>query len=125
VPPQLVTDRGASQIDLAPTIIDLLQLRTKTHFVGKSLFAEDERPPVPLVQPYDGVRLAAVKWPLKLVRHESAEQEHLYDLATDPDEEHDRIGDPLFAHDLATLRSTIVRIHASEAIVRANRVWPQ
>jgi galactose-1-phosphate uridylyltransferase len=79
---------------------------------------------VPLVQPYDGVRLAAVKWPLKLVRHESAEQEHLYDLATDPDEEHDRIADPLLAADLAKLRETIVRIHASEPIVRANRVWP-
>ncbi|MDB4933632.1 MAG: Phosphoglycerol transferase [Labilithrix sp.] len=125
VAPKLVADRAASQIDLAPTIIDLLQLRTKTHFTGKSLVADDEsRLPVPLVQPYDGVHLAAVEWPYKLVRHESAEQEHLYDLAKDPAEEHDRIGDPLLATHLASLRETIVRIHASEAIIRANRVWP-
>ena len=125
VPPRVVTDQAASQLDLAPTIVDLLQLRTTTHFTGRSLFADDgDPPPVPLVQPYDGVRLAAVKWPLKLVRHESAEQEHLYDLAKDPDEEHDRIADPRFAAPLATLRETIVRIHASEPILRQNRVWP-
>ena len=120
-----VTDRVASQIDVAPTVLDLLQVRAKTHFTGTSLFAEDSAKTVaPLVQPYDGVRLAAVKWPYKLVRHESAEQEHLYDLANDPDEQHDRISDPLLAADLATLRETIIRIHASEPILRANRVWP-
>jgi len=125
VSPRVVTDQAASQLDLAPTILDLLQLRTTTHFTGRSLFADDDdRPPVPLVQPYDGVRLAAVKWPLKLVRHESAEQEHLYDLANDPDEQHDRIADPLLAAPLATLREAIVRIHASEPILRQNRVWP-
>ena len=125
VPSRVVSDQAASQLDLAPTILDLLQVRTRTHFTGKSLFAEDgEHVPVPLVQPYDGVRLAAVKWPLKLVRHESAEQEHLYDLANDPDEEHDRIEDPRLATPLATLREAIVRIHASEPIVRQNRVWP-
>jgi arylsulfatase A-like enzyme len=125
VPPRDVTDQAASQLDIAPTLLDLLQLRTTTHFTGRSLFADDgEQAPVPLVQPYDGVRLAAVKWPLKLVRHESAEQEHLYDLANDPDEEHDRISDPRLAAALATLRETIVRIHASEPILRQNRVWP-
>jgi len=39
----------------APLALDLLQVRTTTHFTGKSLFADDaERAPVPLVQPYDG-----------------------------------------------------------------------
>jgi phosphoglycerol transferase MdoB-like AlkP superfamily enzyme len=125
VKPEVVTDRAASQLDLAPTLLDLLQLRTTTHFVGRSLFAQGEpRPPVPLVQPYDGVHLAAVQWPYKLVRHESAEQEHLYDLAKDPDEADDRVGDRALAAELVGLRETIVRIHASEAILRANRVWP-
>jgi arylsulfatase A-like enzyme len=125
VAPRVVSDRAASQLDLAPTIIDLLQLEAQTHFTGRSLFADgDERLPVPLVQPYDGVHLAAVRWPYKLVRHESADQEHLYDLASDPTEDHDRIADPLLAAERATLRETIVKIHANEAIIRANRVWP-
>jgi hypothetical protein len=126
VPPQVVTDRAASQIDLAPTIVDLLQIRGKTHFTGTSLVAGgDERPPVPLVQPYDGVHLAAVRWPFKLVRHESASQEHLYDLSQDPEEERERIHDKALAAEVSSLRETIVRIHASEAILRANRVWPE
>ncbi len=125
VPPHVDTEDAGSQLDLAPTIVDLLQLRIPSHFTGTSLFADGaDRPPVPLVQPYDGVRLAAVKWPFKLVRHESAEQEQLYDLATDPDETHNRIADPLLAADLPSLRATIARIHASEPTVRANRVWP-
>lgn len=124
VPPRVVRDQAASQVDLAPTILDLLQIRARTHFTGRSLFAEGDRPPVPLVQPYDGVRLAAVKWPFKLVRHESADQEQLYDLASDPDEANDRIHDPRLAAELAGLRDTIVRIHANEAILRADRVWP-
>jgi arylsulfatase A-like enzyme len=125
VPPQIVTDRAASQIDLAPTIIDLLQIRTKTHFTGTSLVSgEDERAPVPLVQPYDGIHLAVVQWPFKLVRHESASQEHLYDLSQDPAEEHDRIHDEVLAAEASKLRETFVRIRANEAILRANRVWP-
>jgi arylsulfatase A-like enzyme len=126
VPPQLVTDAAASQIDIAPTILDLLQIRTKTHFTGTSLVSgEPARTPVALVQPYDGVHLAAVRWPFKLVRHESAEQEHLYDLSRDPEEEHDRIDEKALAGEVATLRETLVRIHANEAILRANRVWPE
>ncbi|WP_394832593.1 sulfatase-like hydrolase/transferase [Pendulispora rubella] len=125
VPPQVVTDRAASQIDLAPTILDLLDIRTATPFMGQSLVSGDAaRPPVPLVQPYDGVQLAAVRWPFKLTVHESAEQEHLYDLAQDPREENDLIDDPLFAPEVATLRPTIVGIHANEDILLTNRVWP-
>lgn len=122
---KVVTDRAASQIDIAPTIVDLLQVRAKTHFTGTSLLSQgNEHVPVPLVQPYDGVRLAAVKWPFKLVRHEAADQEQLYDLAKDPAETEDRIADPRLAAELTELRGALVRIHANQAVVRANRVWP-
>ena len=125
LPPQLVTDRAASQIDIAPTIVDLLQLRARTHFTGASLVAGETKPPVvPLVQPYDGVQLAAVRWPFKLVRQESSQQEHLYDLSQDPEEEHDRIRDSALAGEATELRETFARIHTSESILRANRVWP-
>lgn len=117
-------DRAASQMDVAPTIADLLLLRGTTHFAGRSLFAAGPPDPVLLVQPYDGVHLAAVQWPWKLVRHEGAEQEHLYDLSTDPQEERDRIADPAAAGQAAALRAALVRIHASQALLRDDRVWP-
>ncbi len=125
VPAQTIAGRAGSQIDVAPTIADLLQVRGKTHFTGRSLVADEVASTVPLVQPYDGVRLAAVRWPFKLVRHESAEQEQLYDLDADPEEQHDRIHESALAGEVARLRETFGRIHASEAILRANRVWPE
>ena len=127
VAPAIVKDRAASQIDLAPTITDLLQLRHRTHFLGQSLVAGEPPQPAAMVQPYDGVRLVAVRWPFKLVRHLAAEQEQLYDLAKDPREEHDLLGpggSGGAAQELPALRDAIVRIHANQALLRADRVWP-
>jgi phosphoglycerol transferase MdoB-like AlkP superfamily enzyme len=124
---QRIEDRTFSQLDIAPTIADLLQLRGKSHFVGRSMFAAPAAPrgvPAPLVQPYDGVRLVAVRYPFKLEVHEAADQEHLYDLSNDPDEERDRIDDPSLRDERDALRRTIARIRASDAIVHQGRVWP-
>jgi phosphoglycerol transferase MdoB-like AlkP superfamily enzyme len=125
VPPEVVGDRASSQIDVAPTIADLLQLRQRTHFVGRSLVADDATgPPVPMVQPYDGIRLAAVLYPFKLEVHESAQQEHLYNLSKDPDEENDLLGTPEIARETALLRASIERIRMSQAVLQAGRIWP-
>jgi arylsulfatase A-like enzyme len=129
VAPAVVRDRAASQLDLAPTIIDLLQLKHTSHFVGRSLVAEDDGAgpvpaPAPLVQPYDGVRLGAVLYPFKLEVHDSAQQEHLYDLSKDPDEANDLLGNAALEGETAILRGTIARIRESQAILRAKRVWP-
>jgi arylsulfatase A-like enzyme len=128
VMPDVVADRTASQIDVAPTIADLAGVSGFSHFVGRSLVAtaggEGAGAVAPMVQPYDGVRLVAVRWPYKLERHEAAQQEHLYDLATDPDEERDRIGDPSLARELPALRDAIRRIRAGQALADQRRIWP-
>jgi hypothetical protein len=125
VPRTLDKRRTASQIDVAPTIADLAGLRYASHFVGRSLFAGgDEGAVAPMVQPYDGVRLVAVRWPYKLERHESAEQEHLYDLSTDPDETRDRIDDPALDDELPALREAIGRIRAHQSLALSKRIWP-
>lgn len=126
VAPNVVTDRTASQIDLAPTIADLLQIEGPVTFAGRSLVAKDDGlTPSPMVQPYDGVRLVAVRYPYKLEYHLAADQEHLFDLASDPDERDDRIGDPALRPELERLRTTIARIRRSQAILRSGRVWPE
>jgi MHS family alpha-ketoglutarate permease-like MFS transporter len=45
------------QLDLAPTVADLLQIQHVSPFVGRSLFDDAPPAPVAMVQPYDGVRL--------------------------------------------------------------------
>jgi arylsulfatase A-like enzyme len=127
VPPELDRTRTASQIDVAPTIADLAGVAHTTHFVGRSLVAGGGGaldPPAPMVQPYDGVRLVAVRWPYKLERHEAAGQEHLYDLHDDPDEERDRIDDPTLGSEQAALREAIGRIRTSQTIIAQKRIWP-
>lgn len=124
VAPELVRDTAASQLDLAPTIADLLQLGHRTHFQGRSLVSGEPPRAQPMVQPYDGVRLVAVQFPWKLVRHEAAEQELLYDLARDPNEEHNLLGRGAPPPELAELRKTILWIHANQALMRENRIWP-
>lgn len=123
--PEIVRDRAGSQLDVAPTIADLAQVPHRTHFLGQSLVDRAARPqPFALVQPYSGVFLASVRWPLKLVRHESMDEEHLYDLSKDPGEKTDLRGDPAHAPDVAELRETFTRVHAHESLMRANRIWP-
>ncbi|WP_419173189.1 hypothetical protein [Halobacteriovorax sp.] len=41
-----------------------------------------------LVQPYNGIILSAVKWPYKLVWQKKSGRKLLYNLLTDPKEEH-------------------------------------
>ena len=124
MPSTVVTGEAASQLDIAPTIIDLLQLRETSHFVGRSLFKGNGPTPVPMVQPYDGVHLAAVLYPFKLEVHDSSNQRHLYDLSQDPDEERDLYGSPLLVGQTAMLEQTIAKIRESQAVLRAKRVWP-
>ena len=125
ISPTVAAGRAASQIDIAPTIVDLLQLRGRSHFVGRSLVSGDAAiAPAPMVQPYDGVRLAAVLYPFKLAVHDRARQEHLYDLARDPDEEHDLLGAPGLDSQTALLRQSIEEIRMSQAVLHAGRIWP-
>jgi hypothetical protein len=68
--------------------------------------------------------LAAVRYPFKLEVHDSAQQEHLYDLSRDPDEERELLGMPSLANETAQLRETIAGIRQSQAVLRAKRAWP-
>jgi choline-sulfatase len=92
-------DAKRSQIDLAPTILELMRVSKQPEsFVGRSMVPEiegrvpaDDRDPIVLDLPEDShnpkVR-AIVRGDLKLIVYGEARKE-LYDLATDPGELHD------------------------------------
>ncbi len=125
VPPELDTRRAASQIDVAPTLVDLLGLSGPNAFQGQSLFAEPtgERT-ILMLQPFDGAMLVANRWPFKFVHQQSTGEEHLYDLSRDPDEAFDRIDEGGHDDALAQLRSAIAAFPAHHEILRNDRVWP-
>lgn len=116
----------ASQVDLAPTILDLLGISAQVPWIGQSLLAD-----IPLqqrmaiaVQPYDGRHLAVLRWPHKLVRQLAAAQEQLYDLQQDPLEQHDLAKDPQHAPLLQQLRADLALLALQQQLLEQNRLWP-
>ena len=124
VPAIKLGDRAFSQIDIAPTLIDLLRIERPVAFAGRSMFDPADAPPfVPLVQPYDGQYLGAVAWPFKYREHALTGQNVLFNLENDPLEMH-----PISVEDAprdvsARLKADVERIHLSQALLQSNQVW--
>lgn len=84
--PQVVKGKTFSQVDILPTILDLMGLSRKVETAGVSML-RDKGSTALLVQPYNGVVLGAVEWPYKLVWQRKSDRKLLYNLVTDPNEE--------------------------------------
>ena len=85
LPPALKKSEAHSQVDIAPTLLELLGISTQTHFFGKSIF-QDPTPIIPLVQPYSGRILGLLKFPHKYVYKVTYNREELFNLMQDPSE---------------------------------------
>lgn len=123
--------RGSwSQVDIAPTILRLLNLQVRHHFFGSAMPIDESQPVstekfVHLVQPYDGKYLAVVKYPYKLVKHMRSKRYVAFDLAADPNESHD-IWPNLLANEkslAAELRDQIGWHFLNQKLFDENRVW--
>jgi arylsulfatase A-like enzyme len=114
-----------SQVDIAPTILDLAGIvKVKNHFVGRSIWA----PPRKgyrnyLTQPYYGRCLGVIEYPYKFVRNMLSGDEYLFDLAADPAEKDNLIGKGLLDEERA-LRDGIRAIFLNQKILDENRLWP-
>jgi arylsulfatase A-like enzyme len=74
-------------IDIAPTVMDLLGYSLPGEWQGRSLFSRNRFPRVYLFGPYSGLfGEREGKW--KLIYNPIAGSAELYDLATDPNEQH-------------------------------------
>lgn len=124
--PRRIARTPHSQLDVAPTILDLLNIKTEHHFQGRSIFQPaDPQRAVCLIQPYNGTYLCVVKYPYKYVRAVRIPGEYLYDLEHDPHEANNLIAEhratPLyeqFQHELA-------RIHLNHHLIETDRIWPR
>ena len=84
--PALEKHRAHSQLDIAPTLLDLLGIRVQTYFFGRSMF-QTPNPIIPLVQPYSGRILGLLKFPYKYVYKLSLGRTELFDLMQDSSED--------------------------------------
>ena len=123
--PTILEDRAYSQLDIAPTVLDLLGIKTTHHFVGQSIFAIDEDTHfVPLIQPFDGTWLSSIRHPLKLMKHQKTGKEFLYNIAEDPLETTNLIGSVLDLNRLEKLRMDIEAIKYNELLLEEDRIYP-
>jgi len=79
-------DFASSQLDIGPTLLDMLQIPVdQHHFQGQSIFDQsNSRDPIYLVQPYDGIFVSVIDQSLKYVKHLKTKREFIYDLKKDP-----------------------------------------
>jgi arylsulfatase A-like enzyme len=89
------TERSAvlgQQIDVAPTILELLGAPAPTAWQGQSLFAADRRNRVYLFTAFHHYLFGVIDGDRKYVYNATTGREHLYDLAADPAERHNLAG---------------------------------
>jgi len=122
--PQTLSKGQFSQVNIAPTVLDLLGFREKNHFIGQSIFCDKEgTEPALLVQPYGQGYLCAVKRPYKYVKSLSDNSEWLFNLDKDPMEYENIINGFKDKEILKQLRKSIDRLHLNEELLRENRIW--
>jgi len=88
IKPQRIT-QYKSQIDLAATLSAVfLSKENKLLSPGEDLFNGRDSV-VPLIQPYDGVYISIIKDRKKFIHHFNTQNNFLYDLSRDPEENND------------------------------------
>lgn len=121
--PGRIRGTAYDQVDIAPTILDLVGLDTPNHFIGRSLFAPPRPRPLLLTQPYDGLYLSVVDYPFKYVRHFLDGKEWLFDVAADPGERRDLASEPAFEARLLAGRRELDELKKGQAVLEMNRIW--
>lgn len=80
---QKVDHLAFSQIDIAPTIYELIGFDGQARVMGQSILSATDSF-APILQPYDGEYIGAIKWPKKYVWSKRFDETNLYDLENDP-----------------------------------------
>lgn len=119
--PKHVTPREGvyGQIDFAPTMVDLLNLKLKKHhLIGRSLFSPPDEKPLLLVQPYSGMYLESIRYPYKYIKHVRTGKEVIYNLETDPDER-----TPLVNIDTSIFKNDLEPVFLNQYLIKHNQIW--
>ena len=83
IKPKRIFKKTYSQIDILPTLLDVIGLSGTYAFLGKSMLNNEERYAY-LLQPYNGQYFGIVKYPSKYVFEKRTKQSFFYNLEKDP-----------------------------------------
>lgn len=121
--PSRITNQAWSQIDIAPTLLDLLGIKVTNHFIGKSFLGQEKivSHVVYLVQPFDGLYFSLIDYPYKYNLHISTNKEFLFNLEKDPTESVNLVGK--LNSKLAFFRNRMSLFGLNEYLLQNNRIW--
>ena len=126
IEPRVVHDIAYSQLDIAPTLLDLLGIEARHHFVGVSMMKPTtQQHAIPLIQPCSGQYLGVVHYPMKYVRHTITEKEYLFDLGRDEGELTNLADRPECQGAINQLKPEIDRIVQNQSLIENDRIWPE
>ncbi|MBT5855983.1 sulfatase-like hydrolase/transferase [bacterium] len=118
--------RAHSQLDIAPTILDLLSINPGPNTLqGRSIIDKKAaQHPIYLVQPYSGKHLSIIQWPYKYRYFSKTGQEYFYHLEEDPMENKNRI-DSLSPERLQMYREGIQKMYISQFVIEKDQLLPK
>lgn len=124
IKPERIENTAYSQLDLAPTILDMLGLHNeKNHFLGKSVFKEPRQQDyIYLIQPYCGTYLSVLNYPLKYIKNLRTGKEYFFNLVDDPEEKNNLISAASKGM-LKEFRDRLQFIYLNEELIKMNNVW--
>ncbi|TYT76194.1 LTA synthase family protein [Desulfobotulus mexicanus] len=121
--PGRIKDRPYTQVDIAPTLMDLLGIAGTWPWMGQSVFWDDEERMHYLVQPYNGQFFVVLQGRKKYVYGAELEEEYFFDLEKDPMGE-ENIIEKLSPEDLRLFRQAVARMYSHQEVIRADRIRP-
>jgi phosphoglycerol transferase MdoB-like AlkP superfamily enzyme len=123
IKPERVTGMVFSQIDIGPTIMDMLGISKGNHnMIGRSVFDRDVKHKVFLIQPYNGMFLQVVDYPLKYIFHVKTGKEYLFDLERDPIEKNNLISENSNETMVNKLRESLASIYLNQRLIDENKI---
>jgi arylsulfatase A-like enzyme len=123
IKPERVKGMVFSQIDIGPTITDMLGIsKGKHNMIGASIFDRNFKRRAYLIQPYNGMFLQVVDYPLKYIFHVKTGKEYLFDLETDPTEKINLVSDSSNETIVNNLRESLSSIYINKRQIEENKI---
>lgn len=122
IKPERIKDRTYSQIDIGPTIMDMLGITKARHnMTGLSVFDRKTPHPVYLIQPYNGCFLQVVSYPLKYITHIRTGKEYLFNLAADPAEKVNLMTQGAEPESVSKLKGSLKTVYLNQQLIEQDR----
>jgi arylsulfatase A-like enzyme len=123
IKPERVKNRVYSQIDIGPTITDMLGIKEASHnMTGISMFDRKTDNPVYLIQPYNGRFLQVVDYPFKYITHLKTGKEYLFDLENDPAELVNLMTGEYNAETVKRLKDSLKTVYMNQQLIDSNKI---